>query len=279
VTGPDRTQDARPHLVERIVDIVFAGEPAGRGRRSGISFAAVLFAMCAVGVLMGRQGPSAGPWSAEMAARVHDAIAAERSVELTPPSAAPLVTPQSTLPLPAAHAPRQALKGLKPSSHVRPASTAPARAVALAAALDAPVDFTGTAFVVGNSASHAGGTTMRSGTGQTPVTGAVAVGSDDVEQPTSRSLARSVSLDQSAWSCQWPSEADAQQIDEQTVVLRVTVRPDGRAERADIVSDPGFGFGQAARVCALATRFEPARDSAGLRIGATSPPIRVHFSR
>ena len=44
-------------------------------------------------------------------------------------------------------------------------------------------------------------------------------------------------------------------------------------------SDPGFGFGAAARLCAQRTRFEPARDPAGEMIGALSPPIRVHFFR
>jgi hypothetical protein len=41
----------------------------------------------------------------------------------------------------------------------------------------------------------------------------------------------------------------------------------------------GFGFGPAARLCALRSRFEPARDVAGQPIAAHSPPIRVHFFR
>jgi protein TonB len=88
-----------------------------------------------------------------------------------------------------------------------------------------------------------------------------------------------VSLDRAAWSCPWPAEADAQQIDQETVVLRVAVRPDGRVERVEVVSDPGFGFGSAARLCALATPFQAARNVAGEPIGALSPPIRVHFFR
>ena len=223
-------------------------------------------------------GPSAGPWSAEMAARVHDAIAAERAVEITPPAPPPIAPTSAPTPTPT-RAPRLAAKGAALPSHGRPAPAAPAQAGALAAASEAPIDFTGTAFVVGNSAAYAGGNTERSGTSRTPVAGAVAPGTGNGTAPTARSLARPVSLDQSAWSCQWPSEADAQQIDEQTVVLRVVVRVDGRAERADVVSEPGFGFGQAARTCAMATRFEPARDAAGHAIAATSPPIRVHFFR
>jgi len=57
------------------------------------------------------------------------------------------------------------------------------------------------------------------------------------------------------------------------------VRADGHAEHVDLLSDPGFGFGAAARMCALRTRFEPARDTAGQPIIALSPPIRVHFYR
>ena len=94
-----------------------------------------------------------------------------------------------------------------------------------------------------------------------------------------RSRARQVSLDQSAWNCPWPAEADVEQVNEQTVVLRASVRADGQADRVDILSDPGFGFGAAARLCALRTRFEPAQDVAGQPITAHSPPIRVHFFR
>jgi periplasmic protein TonB len=46
-----------------------------------------------------------------------------------------------------------------------------------------------------------------------------------------------------------------------------------------VVSDPGLGFGAAARACALGTRFLPARNEEGRPITAPSPPIRVHFFR
>jgi periplasmic protein TonB len=274
-----RADDDPLRPVERIVDIVFAGEPAGRGRRSAIALGSVLAVVVTIGALTARMGPSAGQWSAEMAARIHDAIATERSVELTPPAPPPVVLPAPPTASPA-NAPQLRLKG--PSAlRGRPAPAAPAQAGALAAVSDAPVDFTGTAFVVGSSAAYAGGTTMRSGTNRAPVAGAVAPGgTGNGASAASGSLARPVSLDQSAWSCdQWPSEADSLQINEQTVVVRVIVRPDGRAERVDIVSDPGFGFGQAARVCVLANRFEPALDAGGHPIAATSPPMRVRFFR
>jgi protein TonB len=59
----------------------------------------------------------------------------------------------------------------------------------------------------------------------------------------------------------------------------VTVGADGRADRVDVLSDPGFGFGTAARLCALRTPFAPALNSTGQPVAAASPPIRVHFFR
>jgi len=48
-------------------------------------------------------------------------------------------------------------------------------------------------------------------------------------------VADAVSLDQAAWNCPWPAEADARQVDQETVVLRVAVGADGRADRATSV--------------------------------------------
>jgi TonB family protein len=167
-----------------------------------------------------------------------------------------------------------------PASHAQPA--APAQAGRLAAAVPAPIDFTGVAFVVGSGSSYAGGKTTSTGTNRTPPVGDVAPGGTGSGTGTgapARSRARPVSLDASAWMCPWPAEADARQVDEETVVLQVAVSADGRVERVEVVADPGFGFGAAARQCALATRFQPARDSRGTAIAAMSPPIRVHFFR
>jgi protein TonB len=158
-------------------------------------------------------------------------------------------------------------------------AAAAAQAGHLAAASPEPADFTGTAFVVGVGSSYAGGTTTSHGTSKTPARGLVAPGGTGDGAGAARSQARPVSLDQEAWNCPWPAEADAQQVNEQTVVLRATVHADGRAERVDVLADPGFGFGSAARLCALATRFEPARDPAGKPMTSLSPPIRVHFFR
>ena len=256
----------------RIVDLVFAADRgADRGRRAA---GAALVVTLYVGALaaLGQFGQSAGDWTENLAARVHDPIVVERPVETAPPSP-PSASPAS--PAPAVMAPRIARTAH--ASRTRPA--APARAAQLAAVSTDPVDFTGSAFVVGSAATYAGGATTSNGTSTEPARGIVAPGGSGTGATRGVSRARPVALDQAAWNCPWPAEADAQQVDEQTVVLRVTVRPDGGAERAEVISDPGFGFGAAARSCALSTSFEPARDSAGQPVAALSPPIRVHFFR
>jgi len=257
----------------RIVDLVFAGEPGGRVRRLAAGGACVVALYASAILVVGHFGRSGASICAEMAARVHDAIAAERAVDVTPPPKPP--PPAETPPTP--HVAEPALREHVHAAAAHHAPAAPAQAGQIAAASTSPVDFTGSAFVVGSGPSYAGGATTSSGTNRKPATGAVAPsGTGD---GTARSRARPVSLDQAAWNCPWPAEADARQVDQETVVIRVAVGTDGRADRVDVLQDPGFGFGPAARQCALATRFGAARDPAGAPIAALSPPIRVHFFR
>ncbi|WP_437292145.1 energy transducer TonB [Sorangium sp. So ce406] len=83
----------------------------------------------------------------------------------------------------------------------------------------------------------------------------------------------------SNWNCPFPPEADVDQIDQAKVVLMITVRPDGSPLSVKVVSDPGHGFGRAARMCALSRRYTPGKDRAGSPIAATTPPITVTFTR
>jgi len=257
----------------RIVDLVFGGEPGGRVRRLAIGGACVVALYATAILVVGHFGRSGASICAEMAARVHDAIAAERAVDVTPPPKPP--PPAETPPTP--HVAEPALREHVHTAAAHHAPAAPAQAGQIAAASRSPVDFTGSAFVVGSGPSYAGGTTTSAGTNRKPATGAVAPGGTG--DGTARSRARPVSLDQAAWNCPWPSEADARQVDQETVVIRVAVGVDGRADRVDVLQDPGFGFGPAARQCALTTRFGAARNPAGDAIAALSPPIRVHFFR
>lgn len=264
---------------ERIVDLVFAGELGGRWRRL-LAGALVVLALYAGAVIALRQVGGAGAtFAAELAARIHDAIAAERDVDVKLPPPPP--PPPAPAPEPAAPAPpiaRAAPRVHAPAAHHAPA--APAQAGQIAAASDAPVDFTGSAFVVGSGSSYAGGTTTARGTSRAPVSGAVAPNGQGDGRAAARSRARAVTLDQASWNCPWPAEADARQVDQETVVIRVAVRADGRVDHVDVLDDPGFGFGRAARDCALASRsFAPALDPQGAPVAAQSPPIRIHFFR
>ena len=257
----------------RIVDLVFAGEPGGRVRRLAVGGACVIALYASAILVVGHFGRSGASICAEMAARVHDAIAAERAVDVTPPPKPP--PPAETPPTP--HVAEPAVREHVHTAAAHHAPAAPAQAGQIAAASTSPVDFTGSAFVVGSGPSYAGGATTSTGTNRKPPAGAVAA--NGTGDGVAHSRARPVSLDQAAWNCPWPAEADARQVDQETVVIRVAVGVDGHADRVDVLQDPGFGFGPAARQCALATRFGAARNTVGDPIAALSPPIRVHFFR
>jgi len=260
-----------------ITDLVFAGERGGRDARLAGCALAVVIVYGAVLALSEALGAPVANWSAEMAARIHDAISRERAVDLSPPPPPPPPVEPPPRAAPVVSAPRPV--------HATPARaaapSAPAQAGKLTAVSNAPADFTGAAFVVGGAATFPGGVTATSGKATAPGTSGAPAGNSggDAVRGRAASRARAVSLDQAAWSCPWPAEADAEQVNERTVVLRVRVQPDGRAETVEVVSDPGFGFGAAARACALGTRFEPARNGDGQPIVALSAPIRVHFYR
>ena len=68
-------------------------------------------------------------------------------------------------------------------------------------------------------------------------------------------------------------------IDEARASLVVTVRPDGTPLSVTIVSDPGHGFGRAARMCALTRRFTSALDKTGQPIAGSTVPFGVRFTR
>jgi protein TonB len=81
-----------------------------------------------------------------------------------------------------------------------------------------------------------------------------------------------------SWKCPFPPEAEAEQIESATVVVQITVRPDGTAISASVISDPGHGFGRQARICALSKRYEPALDKTGNPI-TSSAPIKILFTK
>ncbi len=81
------------------------------------------------------------------------------------------------------------------------------------------------------------------------------------------------------WECPWPPASNLAPVDEAYVLLQVLVGPDGHAKEVTILSDPGNGFGEATRQCALRKNYAPARDASGNSVEGTTKPFRVHYSR
>ncbi len=265
-------RDGRPERTVRIVDLVFAGEPGGRVRRLAVGGACVVALYACAILVVGRFGRSGASVCAEMAARVHDAIAAERAVDVTPPPPPPPGGDTTHAARRGAGHPRARPHGRRtPRTGRAGTGRTDRRRLDVAARLHRLGVRRRLRAVVRRRHHHQHRDQSQADQrSRRP---------ERHRRRRARSRARPVSLDQAAWNCPWPAEADARQVDQETVVIRVAVGVDGRADRVDVLQDPGFGFGTAARQCALATRFGAARNPAGDPIAALSPPIRVHFFR
>ena len=261
---------ARSH---KIVDQVFARRHPGEPRRwliAALVVAAVYALLFEVVPLAA--APSLEDWAARVAARVHSELDRDREIAIEsppPPPPPPPVAPPAPPPRPARAV------ALRARSSARPPAPAQTASVIARAPEAGPLDMTATTFVTGTASTYAGGASTSSGTNQHAVEGR------DVSASGSRQggRARAVSLDEASWACRWPHEAESAELDEQTVMLKVNVDADGGVQEAKILADPGSGFAQAARTCALHTRFRPALDADGHGVAAWSPPIRVRFVR
>jgi protein TonB len=80
------------------------------------------------------------------------------------------------------------------------------------------------------------------------------------------------------WRCPFPLEADSAAIDHAVVTLRIDVAVTGEALSARVLDDPGHGFADKARSCALRKRFAPALDRNGAPMHATAT-VHVTFDR
>jgi protein TonB len=78
--------------------------------------------------------------------------------------------------------------------------------------------------------------------------------------------------------CAFPNEAEAKRIDHGLATLLISIRPDGRASRVVVLGDSGYGFGEAARVCAMKYRHQAARDRSGKAIDGEAK-INFRFTR
>lgn len=265
------------------LDVVLGGQGERPARRRLLRLAAWVSAIVVHAVIVVaamRSGPSLEAWSAELALEVHEALVDDQVIELaTPPAPTPEPPPSARAPRALSAAPTH---HTAPTSTPEPAAAAPAQAAEVVTQ-DAPVDLTGTTVVTGNAASSIGGATATGGTATEPTavgTLTPAPNAVPVSPPApAPQLTRAVQLDPAQWRCEWPSEAVSEEIYDQAVVLRVVVLADGRVEAAQLIDDPGHGFGPAALACAKRTRFSPALDASGAPTRAVSPPIRVRFTR
>jgi protein TonB len=143
-------------------------------------------------------------------------------------------------------------------------------------------------FVTGDAGTYAGGVTASGGTSQVAVRGSVVAdggvpgggGAAVMAPPPARDLSRDAWLaGNTSWDCDFPGEADRDEIRDAVVEMTVTVRPNGTVESVQIVDDPGHGFARMATACALRHSFAPALDSIGRKIWGTTRPFHVGFHR
>ncbi|MBI4702709.1 MAG: hypothetical protein HY744_16425 [Deltaproteobacteria bacterium] len=155
---------------------------------------------------------------------------------------------------------------------------------------DEPVDLTDQGFVTGKGTGPGYGYVSAAGTAQAPTfdghaqaggtEGGKGAGAPEPPPKPRSNRSRPAGLAGGhAWDCPFPPEADAAQVDRAVAVIVVTVGPGGEPRSARVLSDPGYGFGRAARECALAQRFQPALDRDGNPALSTTPPIKVRFRR
>jgi periplasmic protein TonB len=185
-----------------------------------------------------------------------------------PPPPPPKAAPEPAPSVPRAAAPAQAAKVLTQAPDP-----------------NQPVDMSNDGFINGNADSYAGGLSSANGTSKSAVA-AIAQRpappaarrvpppppEPDLSRPALPAGARN-------WNCGFPPEADAEQINHAVVTLFVKVGPNGVPLGAVVMSDPGNGFGRAARQCAMEKTYQAALNRSGQPITAKTPPFIVNFNR
>lgn len=232
----------------------------------------------------------------EIRAGLHDYFWTEYDIDLTPkekevdkpkPEEKP-PEPEPEAPPPPAPVPKAAAKE-EPQEPPPPPAQA-AKVLTQEPDPDEPVDMTGQGFVTGDGNGPGYGMVSAAGTGSAPTynkgasldgkEGGKGTGPVTPPAPQGPDLSKAAGLvGSSAWDCPFPPEADAEQIDQAVVSIIVTVRTDGSPQSVKVVSDPGYGFGRAARICALSRKYTPALDRTGSPMVSATPPIRVRFTR
>jgi protein TonB len=80
-------------------------------------------------------------------------------------------------------------------------------------------------------------------------------------------------------ACEFPAEANTKGIDSAVVVVQIMVEPTGAASDVRVLVDPGHGFAEAAKACAMAQTYVPARDRHGVLIPGWTPAVSLRFVR
>lgn len=151
-----------------------------------------------------------------------------------------------------------------------------------------PVDFTNT-FVVGNGDTYAGGVTQSTGTSTSAVRslnaqpGGVAGGTGTRPAPAVPPVdhSRQPVVKIRDWHCDFPLEADSEQVDEMKVPVQISVDEGGHVTDVRVLRDPGMGFARAATQCARRQgpgTWDVALDWDGHPVPATFA-VNVNFSR
>lgn len=213
------------------------------------------------------------------------AHAPRRVIEIETVARKPPPVPPAPEPAPEPPAPAKAPRAPKAAPRVASAPPPPparaGRTLSAPAEADAVADFT---MVQGAGSSYAGGVTSSAGTSKAPVTGVASDAGPPTAQPSrapagpAADLAQTAKPEGSDWDCSSLFPPDAS-VNLAHVTLAVRVGPDGRARSVSVLSDPGEGFGPAARACAMRQRYRPALDRAGNAVAAQTAPFRVRFTR
>jgi hypothetical protein len=257
------------HVPGGVAGVVFGRSPSRRRGRLGVGIGVALAVYAALGT-----------WAATRPARRASVPSRlpEMTVELTAPAPPKPPPPRE----PARPRPVTRAARLAPVAEAPRPAPAPARAasvVSRAAGPDEPLDLTSFSIATGGAARSVGGDAASGGASDHPVAGAV-VGGAGREAAGAADLSRPVSISETEWGdCAWPPEADALGIDEQVVSMRAVAAADGHFESADVVADPGHGFGAALLACARRHGFVPALDRAGNPVRARSGLLRFTFTR
>lgn len=282
--------------VQGLAGIVLGEPNSGRGMAWSIASVLTLATYAALGVGASQLAPRAASVANQTSAmqmfeHVVELVKPEpppREPEPEPPAPAPTPPPKAppktvvetpladVAPPPPSEPPPEPAAEPPPPADTPPPPAQAAKVLAADNPYGEDAVFT---ITTGQAARYAGGVTASQGTSIRAIhTKVVDINARPGPRAPARSLARPIRLQVRSWRCPWPRQADLLSIDQQTVVVRVTVGATGEVSNVKVVSDPGYGFGRTVLSCARRHRFEPARNAAGQPIAATST-IRVKFTR